>query len=133
MDKYDFTLLYVEDDEYEREEMEIYFKSLSDNIFSAKNGKEGLELYEKLVEECDKKIDLLITDIKMPELNGIDMVKRICKKYPQSVIFLSAFSEDNLIIESINAAKGNLIKYLNKPIEFEKFEDLLKNYYSKKE
>ena len=130
MEKYDLTLLYVEDDDYEREEMEIYFKSISDSIFIACNGKEGLEMYEKLVENGDKKIDILITDIKMPELNGIDMVRKICKKHSQSVIFLTGYYESGLMIESINAAKGNLIKYLYKPIEFDKFERFLKNYYS---
>lgn len=74
---------------------------------------DGEELI-KQVEELQP--DVVITDIKMPKLDGINATKILTKKYPDiGVISLSMFDEENLIIEMLEAgAKGYLLKNAHK-------------------
>lgn len=74
---------------------------------------DGEELI-KLVEEVQP--DIVITDIKMPKLDGIGATKILTKKFPHiGVISLSMFDEENLIIEMLEAgAKGYLLKNAHK-------------------
>jgi DNA-binding NarL/FixJ family response regulator len=76
-------------------------------------GGDGEELI-KLVEELQP--DVVITDIKMPKLDGISATKILTKKFPHiGVISLSMFDEENLIIEMLEAgAKGYLLKNAHK-------------------
>jgi DNA-binding NarL/FixJ family response regulator len=74
---------------------------------------DGEELI-KLVEELQP--DVVVTDIKMPRLDGIKATKIITKKYPHiGIIALSMFDEENLIIDMLEAgAKGYLLKNAHK-------------------
>ena len=69
------SLLYVEDDDNTREELEYFLQNKVEKLYVAKNGQEGLELFK----EHENEIDLIITDVNMPILNGLDMVKEIKK------------------------------------------------------
>lgn len=64
-------LLYVEDEETIREQLLESFKRKFLEIFVAKDGQEGLEAFK------NEKPDLIITDIKMPKINGLDMIEAI--------------------------------------------------------
>ena len=79
-------------------------------IGEAENGEELLKLVEEL------QPDVVITDIKMPKLDGIGATKIITKKFPHiGVISLSMFDEENLIIDMLEAgAKGYLLKNAHK-------------------
>lgn len=78
--------------------------------FSAQN---GTEILSKL--ETDKNIDLILMDIEMPVMNGIDATLEIKKKYPQiKVIMLTVFDNDENIFNAIKAgADGYLLKEVN--------------------
>ena len=87
-----FTLLYVEDDDVIRVELSQLLTSFFSEVHVAKNGKEGLRTF---LENQDD-IDLILTDVNMPELNGIEMIKKIRdfdKKIP--VIFATAHSDND--------------------------------------
>ena len=79
-------------------------------IGEASNGVELLEITEKLMP------DVVITDIKMPKLDGIEATKIISEKYPGiNIIAFSMFDDDNLIIDMLEAgAKGYLLKSAHK-------------------
>ena len=79
-------------------------------IGEAENGEELLKTVEEL------QPDVVITDIKMPKLDGIGATKIITKKFPHiGVISLSMFDEENLIIDMLEAgAKGYLLKNAHK-------------------
>lgn len=79
-------------------------------IGEAENGKELLELTEKL------QPNVVITDIKMPIMDGIEAAKAISSKFEDiGIIGLSMFDEDDLIIDMLEAgAKGYLLKNANK-------------------
>ena len=79
-------ILYVEDEYDAREQTMMLLQEHFDTVFSAANGKEGLETYEK--EPCD----LVITDIKMPIMDGVEMVQSIRQINPaQPVMVVSAY------------------------------------------
>jgi DNA-binding NarL/FixJ family response regulator len=75
-------------------------------VGDATNGTEALELTEAF------KPDILLLDIKMPELGGLDVLPKICAKSPDTkVLILSAYFEDDLIVEALQrGAKGYLPK-----------------------
>lgn len=63
-------ILYVEDDDSTREELEYFLSTKVNNLYVGKNGQEGYDLF------ISENPDLIITDIQMPVLNGIEMLKK---------------------------------------------------------
>ena len=86
-----------------------FFEDLSCK-FSANN---GLDLLEKLAKNHN--IDLILMDIEMPKMNGIEATREIKMKYPHiKIIMLTAFDNDENIFKSIKAgADGYLLKEVN--------------------
>ena len=74
------NILYVEDDESARQQTIKMLKNYFTNIDVAIDGKDGLENFDKYFIENNKYYDLIITDIQMPIMNGISMIKEIYKK-----------------------------------------------------
>ncbi len=112
----DTKLLYVEDNKEAREATFGILEEFFGDIFVAVDGKEG---YEKFVENYEN-IDIIITDINMPNMTGIEMIEKIkesnLKEIP--VLVLSAHNEVDYFINSI---KVGINGYLLKPIDIEQF------------
>lgn len=108
----DIKLLIADDHEIFRDGMSLMLSRQSDIklVGQAENGLELIELENEL------KPDVIITDIKMPHLDGIEATKRLVKKNPDiRIIALSMFDEENLIIDMLEAgAKGYLLKNADK-------------------
>jgi len=103
------TCLYVEDDELIRESFLLMIKRYFKEVFVAENGEEGLELYKKY------KPDIIISDIRMPKMNGIEMAKKIKESNPDAyIIFITAFSDSDYLKAAIELGVEG---YLNKPID----------------
>ena len=78
----------------------------------AENGKEALELYEKI------KPDVVTLDIMMPEMSGIQALKEIKERYPESRIIMStSMGQQNLVVEAIRAGAAD---FFIKPVQAEK-------------
>lgn len=111
------TLLYVEDDESVRTVFERVLKNKVKNLYIAVDGQDGYEKY------CEYKPDIILTDIKMPKQNGIEMsrkIKEINKNVP--IIIMSAHSEAGYLLESIELGVD---AYLLKPIDRTKLLTML--------
>ena len=108
-------LLFVEDDELLRKSYSIYLEELFDEIIEAADGKEGLEMYYK------HKPDIIMLDISMPFINGMDVVKEIRKEDKDvTIIVLSAHSDKAYLFDAIEL---NIFKYLVKPLPRSLFKD----------
>ncbi len=115
----DITVLYVEDEEVIQEGIKETLNLFGLDVFCAANGQEGLELFKSL----NKKIDLILTDIKMPKLDGLGMIeqiKQIDKDIP--VVVTTAHQETNFLLRSIEL---NVDAYILKPIDIYKLEETL--------
>jgi DNA-binding response OmpR family regulator len=103
------TLLYAEDDQESRENYAFILQKYFSDIYLAQNGKEALSLY------YEKHPDILLLDISMPLLNGLDLVKTIRKDDPDThIIMLSAHSDREKLLSAVNL---KLEAYLLKPVD----------------
>jgi len=121
-------ILYVEDDNVISEELEKLLKKVFKNIDVAKDGKEGIELYRKT------KYDIVITDIEMPNMNGIDMIKKIREiNDKQIVVVTSAYKYPEYLLEFID---NSIEKFILKPFDINKLfisiSKIVYNIYNEK-
>ncbi len=120
----DLEILFVEDDDELRSQMEGMFSELFKRVDTAENGKAGLLQYTKWREDKNKPYDLVITDINMPEMNGIDMIHAIYKSDPmQPVIVVSAHNESDYLMELLYIGINS---FLIKPV---KHQELITTLY----
>ena len=108
------TILYAEDEKDLREVTHQILKGFTKKQYVAENGQEGLELFKA----HEKEIDLFITDVNMPILNGLDMIKEIKKiNINIPIIVATAFSNKEYLLEAIDIGVD---KYVLKPIDIAK-------------
>lgn len=111
------TILYIEDDEITRENISAFLKRKCKELFVACDGKEGLELFEK------HNPNIVITDIEMPNLDGLSMAKKIRKQSASTqIIITTAYTSQEYLMEAVNL---HLIKYIVKPISLPKLNEAL--------
>lgn len=102
------TILYVEDDKNLRENTIFLFEPFFKEIDAACDGQEGLDLYN------NKQYDLVITDINMPRMNGIEMISKIKEiNTEQKIVAISAHNESDILIDLI---KAGINSFILKPI-----------------
>lgn len=104
----DVRLLYVEDDPMTMEEISYFLRKYVKELYLAKNGEEGIEAFKKY------NPDMIITDIQMPIMNGLEMCEEIFKIKPDiPVAVTTAYSEGDYLIKAIELG---IEKYLLKPV-----------------
>jgi PAS domain S-box-containing protein len=105
------TLLYIEDDPQARDAANSLFSDFFDDVIVGFDGEDGARLFASNYH----KIDLVITDITMPRMNGIEMIHAIRQINPDiAIIVLSAHNETSFLTQTIEAGvDGYLIKPLN--------------------
>ncbi len=102
------TVLFVDDEDGVRESYDMLLNMWCKKAYSAKNGKEGLELFKEY------KPDIVVTDIKMPVMNGLDMIKHIKDIYPDTpTIITTAHQEPELLLDAVEL---QVDAYIVKPI-----------------
>ncbi|MDD2508436.1 MAG: response regulator [Aliarcobacter skirrowii] len=109
------TVLYAEDDLVIQDSISRILKMFFKDVVIANDGKEAIENYN------NKKIDILILDYVMPNLNGYETAKIVRKKDKKiPILITSAYTDKEKLL---NAIELNLIKYIEKPILY---DDLIK-------
>ena len=110
-------VLYVEDNEIARENGVEYLENYFEQIFEASDALSALKLYAEI------KPDIIITDIQMPKLNGLEFIKKIREKDKKTqVIVLTAFSHKDYLFQAIEL---QLVKYLTKPIKEKELQEAI--------
>ena len=101
-------VLYVEDDLTLQEEISLFLADIFQSVTLAKNGQEGLDklaMYQ---------YDIVITDIKMPVMDGVEMIAKINELYPnQAILVTSAHNEISHLCKLINLG---IEDFLSKPL-----------------
>ncbi|WP_263832590.1 EAL domain-containing protein [Sulfurospirillum oryzae] len=112
-------ILYVEDDVVLRENTVALLLDLFAEIDEATDGVEALKLYN----EKENGYDIIITDLNMPHMNGMDLIRSIQAINPkQPIIVVSAHNETEYFLESI---RNNINGYILKPIDFDQLIETL--------
>ena len=115
-------LLLVDDEEYAREGLvaRIDWDSLGiTEIMTARNGIDGLK------KAGDFEPDIVVTDVRMPKMDGIQMAFRIRQLYPEcSILFMSGYSDKEYLKAAISVSA---VSYVEKPINIEEMRKELQN------
>lgn len=107
---YDISLLYVEDEQTTREQVSRILQRIVTELYVAENGHEGLALYR------EKQPDIVMTDMMMPGMSGLEMVREIRRLNQDSqVIMLTAYSDTEYLLECISLG---INQYVQKPVDF---------------
>ncbi|QOW63656.1 response regulator transcription factor [Campylobacter hepaticus] len=123
-DRKDLIILVVEDEAKARESLINILSNRFSKVIGAQNGDEGFKKFKKF------KPDLVITDIAMPIMDGLDMareIKEISNDVP--IVVLSAYSEKERLLRSIDIG---IDKYLIKPIDIEELFKVLDSLVDEK-
>ncbi|WP_108062057.1 response regulator [Poseidonibacter lekithochrous] len=113
------NILYAEDDDVLREQTVSFLERLVKKVYIAKNGQEAMDLYTEAIDQ-NIRIDVIISDINMPKVDGIKFLEFIREKDEEiPFIFTTAFSEESYLLSAI---KLNVTDYVLKPLDI---EDLL--------
>lgn len=115
------NVLYVEDEDNVSSEVIHNLKFFVNKIISCKNGQEGLDAFKKEEEN----IDIIITDVLMPILDGkkmVDQIRMINSTIP--IVYTTAFNDSDFIEYTLSQ---ELVENISKPIDLEVlFESILK-------
>lgn len=116
------SILLVEDDTNARKGLTQFLQGLDYDVMTAANGKEALEVFKK------ENPDLVISDIRMPEMDGVALLESIKAAAPSAkVILLTAYGS---VEDAVKAMKKGAFYYLTKPVNLEELELLVKKAFS---
>lgn len=104
------TLLFVDDEANILSSLKRLFHPYGYRIFTAEGGVQGLEIMER------ESVDLVMSDMRMPDMNGAQFLEKVNERWPETVrILLTGHSEISATIDAIN--KGHIYRYIAKPWE----------------
>lgn len=116
------TVLYAEDEVGIRENIADSLGYYVKEVFQASNGAEALEVYE------EKKPDIILSDIHMPVLNGIEFVKKVRETNRTiPIVMITAHTDKKYLIEAVEL---HMEKYIIKPVELEALFEVLEKCVS---
>lgn len=116
----DCVVLYVEDEIAVQNQTKMILDDFVKKVHIANDGEEGLEIALR------ENIDVIVTDIMMPNLNGIDMLKKLKHEHKKDIpaIITTAFTETEYLMEAI---KLKVDGFITKPINI---KDLINTIYN---
>lgn len=113
----EYDILFVEDEKAIRANYVKYLQRYFKNVYEAEDGERAYEIYKA------KKPHIMIIDINLPNLNGIDLLKKIREKdHSTKVLMLTSHTDTGYLLD---AASLQLTKYLVKPISREDLKNAL--------
>lgn len=109
-EKINATILFVDDEKNILSSLKRLFRPVVENIFIAESGAEGLEILNK------ESVDIIVSDMRMPEMDGAEFLGKISEKWPDTIrVLLTGYADITSTINAIN--KGSIYRYISKPWE----------------
>lgn len=113
----ELSLLYIEDDPEILENVTFLLNRFVKEVYSAKDGEEALELYEK------HNPDILVADINIPKIDGFEVASKIRKKNSAiPIVIITAYDEEYHLQK---AKELNVSAYIKKPFTLQEFKDAI--------
>jgi len=115
-------ILYVDDEAINLELLQLTFMDEYE-VLTATSAREGLEILE-----AHPEIHVIISDLKMPGMNGLDFIKEIKGRNPEKVcMLLTGFMESEIMLEGFN--KELIFRYLMKPWRKQELKDCIEGAF----
>jgi DNA-binding NtrC family response regulator len=115
-------ILVVDDEENARIALSKILAREGYEVASAGNGYEALNYLR------DKEVELIITDINMPEMNGLSFLRELSRSHPESnVIMVTAYGEVESYIEAMNLGA---LEYINKPVKIDELKKIIRKIFT---
>ncbi|MFN4082095.1 MAG: response regulator [Bacteroidia bacterium] len=122
------NVLYVDDEENNLFSFKATFR-LKYNVYTALSGNEAIDILRNNL-NTDDKIEIIITDQKMPNMTGVEFLETIIPEFPDPMrILLTGFADLSATIDAVN--KGKIFHYLNKPWKEEELDATITRAYEK--
>jgi len=116
-------VLLCEDEEDAREILGFYLNTIFEEVVVAEDGREGLDIYKKHLKN-GKPFDLVLTDIKMPNMDGMSMLEAIhAIDSKQNFIIVSAYRDEEKLHRSLNL---KVLGYFLKPLNVDNVMEMLR-------
>ncbi len=113
----DMSVLIIDDEQIQRESIEGFLKRRKYTVMTAANGEDGLKIAEQ------NAVDVVLTDFRMPGLNGLEVLKRVKEINPEiDVVVITAYGS---VQDAVDILKAGAFDYLTKPIDLDELENLL--------
>ncbi len=111
------SILVIDDEKNTRQGLKQFLEMRDFDVLLAENGEEGWQLYLK------EKPDIILTDVRMPGIDGVSLLEKIKADNPQAlVILLTAYAS---VEDAVKAMKKGAFYYLTKPVNLEELEFLI--------
>lgn len=122
--KRETTILVVDDEEDSRNGLFKILSKYDYSIITAENGAQALEILKKGA------FDIILTDMRMPVMSGIDLLKKAKVMFPDiGVVIFTAYGEVDSYREAMNLGA---FEYLNKPVKVNELKEVLVKFLSSK-
>lgn len=113
----DFQILLIDDEPNQITSIKSFLKRRDYSIYTANSGNEGLRILR------ENRIDMVLTDFRMPDITGLEVVKSVRQFNPEiPVIVITAFSDTK---DAVQVMKEGAFDYLSKPIDLDELEILI--------
>jgi two-component system NtrC family response regulator len=113
-----FSVVVIDDDSAQREILSGFLKKEGCQVFACESGEKGVQEIEK------RYVDVVITDFRMPGMNGLEVLKQVKQLNPEiQVIILTAYGT---VEDAVTAMQTGAWDYLSKPVDLEELELKLK-------
>ncbi|WP_056686211.1 MHYT domain-containing protein [Cytobacillus solani] len=118
-----YQILYIEDISSNRELVsEILLNEQGITLFAAETGKKGLEI------ACEKELDLILLDIHLPDMNGLDVLDQLKADPKTNYIPVIALSSNAMLNDISKAMDKGVKEYITKPIQVSTFLETISKY-----
>jgi DNA-binding NtrC family response regulator len=118
------SILLIDDEATQIQSLKSFLARRKHTLYTASNGREGIDVVKNNL------IDLIITDFRMPEMNGLEVLKESKKINPEiDVVVITAYGN---VDEAVDIMKNGAYDYLTKPIDLDELENLIKRISEKK-
>jgi response regulator RpfG family c-di-GMP phosphodiesterase len=115
------NILYVDDEMNNLVSFKAVFR-IKHNVFTAISGEDAIKILD------ENKIEIIITDQRMPGMTGVEFLENILDKHPEPIrILLTGYADLNAVIDAVN--KGKIFHYLSKPWKEEELEETIQRAY----
>ncbi len=113
-------ILCVDDEKFVLRSLTRFFMDDDYELLTATSGEAGLKILEE-----EPGIQIIISDYRMPGMSGVEFLKLVCGRRPETVrLVLSGFADTATIVDSIN--EGHIYKFISKPWDEDKLRDTVK-------